>query len=134
MAASSTSAVFSALIGNGFLTVLKFAVWSVSGSGAMFSEAIHTLADTANQGLLFLGIRRSEKGTDAMFPYGRGAERYLYALLSAVGIFVLGCGVTVYHGGYRRGGDWDWMHDTVVAGWDHVLGDLQGWFARGDSR
>lgn len=98
MAASSTSAVFSALIGNGFLTVLKFAVWSVSGSGAMFSEAIHTLADTANQGLLFLGIRRSEKGTDAMFPYGRGAERYLYALLSAVGIFVLGCGVTVYHG------------------------------------
>jgi len=98
MAASSTSAVLTALIGNGFLTVLKFGVWSVSGSGAMFSEAIHTLADTSNQALLFLGIRRSERSGGSMFPYGRGAERYFFALISAMGIFVLGCGVTVYHG------------------------------------
>jgi len=98
MAASSTSAVLAALIGNAFLTVLKFTVWTFSGSGAMFSEAIHTLADTSNQALLLIGIRRSERPAGPMFAYGYGAERYLFAILSAVGIFVLGCGVTVYHG------------------------------------
>ncbi|MEM7158071.1 MAG: cation diffusion facilitator family transporter [Myxococcota bacterium] len=98
MAGSSRSAVVIALLGNGGLTILKFAAFAFSGSGAMFSEAIHSLADTVNQGLLFVGIRGSEKPADALFPYGYGADRYLYSLLSAVGIFVLGCGVTVYHG------------------------------------
>ncbi len=85
-------------MGNGSLTVIKFFAFAITGSGAMFSEAIHSLADTSNQGLLFLGIRQSEKPADALFHYGYGADRYLYSLLSAVGIFVLGCGVTVYHG------------------------------------
>ena len=98
MAGSSRSAVVIALLGNGGLTIIKFAAFVFSGSGAMFSEAIHSLADTVNQGLLFVGIRGSEKPADALFPYGYGADRYLYSLLSAVGIFVLGCGVTVYHG------------------------------------
>ncbi|MCX4239894.1 cation diffusion facilitator family transporter [Paraliomyxa miuraensis] len=98
MAGSSKSAVLGALLGNGLLTLVKFGAFAFSGSGAMFSEAIHSLADTVNQGLLFVGIRQSERPADALFPYGYGAERYLYSLLSAVGIFVLGCGVTVYHG------------------------------------
>lgn len=85
-------------MGNGSLTVIKFFAFAVTGSGAMFSESIHSLADTANQALLFLGIRQSEKPADALFHYGYGADRYLYSLLSAVGIFVLGCGVTIYHG------------------------------------
>ncbi|GJM22732.1 MAG: cation diffusion facilitator transporter [Planctomycetota bacterium] len=97
-ASASTQAVWFALIGNGFLTVVKFFAFMASGSGAMFSEAIHSLADTANQGLLAVGIKRSLRPADAMFPYGFGGERYLFALLSAVGIFVLGCGVTLYHG------------------------------------
>jgi len=98
VAGSSKGAVLGALVGNGALTVIKFFAFAVTGSGAMFSEAIHSAADTSNQGLLFLGIRQSEKPADALFHYGYGADRYLYSLLSAVGIFVLGCGVTVYHG------------------------------------
>ncbi|MEM9463019.1 MAG: cation diffusion facilitator family transporter [Myxococcota bacterium] len=98
MASSSKGAVLGALLGNGALTIIKFGAFAFSGSGAMFSEAIHSLADTVNQGLLFLGIQQSERPADALFPYGYGADRYLYSLLSAVGIFVLGCGVTVYHG------------------------------------
>lgn len=39
-----------------------------------------------------------------------------------------GSSLVVYHRGYRSGEEWDWMHDTVVKGWDHVLGDLQQWF------
>lgn len=96
--ASGKGAVFAALVCNTGLTVLKFTAFAFSGSGSMFSEAMHTLADTANQGLLFMGIKRSERKPDAMFTYGYGGERFLFALLSAVGIFVLGCGVTVYHG------------------------------------
>ncbi|MCA8913878.1 MAG: cation diffusion facilitator family transporter [Planctomycetes bacterium] len=94
----SKSAVFSALIVNIIVTVLKFFAFAVSGSGSMFAEAMHTLADSGNQALLFIGIKRSERPATEMFSYGFGGERFLFALLSAVGIFVLGCGVTVYHG------------------------------------
>lgn len=98
MAASSKSAVVYALIGNAILTVIKGAAWWISGSGAMFSETMHSIADLSNQALLFVGIKSSERTPTAMFPYGFGADRYLFSLLSAVGIFVLGCGVTLYHG------------------------------------
>ncbi len=94
----SKSAVAMAVIGNGFLAVIKLVAFFFSGSGAMFSEAVHSMADTGNQALLYVGIRRSERPATAMFHYGYGADRFFYALMSAVGIFVLGCGVTLYHG------------------------------------
>lgn len=90
--------MLAAVVANSGLTVLKFTAFALTGSGSMFSEAMHTLADTANQALLFIGIQRSERKPDTLFTYGYGGERFLFALLSAVGIFVLGCGVTVYHG------------------------------------
>jgi zinc transporter 9 len=98
MAAEGKGAVYKAMIGNGILTVLKFAAFLLSGSGAMMSEAVHSFADTANQALLYVGLRRSQRPADAHFQYGYGADRYIFALMSAMGIFVLGCGVTVYHG------------------------------------
>lgn len=98
MAGAGKGAVFLAVIGNGILTVIKFAAFVVSGSGAMMSEAVHSFADTANQGLLYIGKVRSSRPADERFQYGYGADRYVFALLSAMGIFVLGCGVTIYHG------------------------------------
>lgn len=97
MAASSRSAVLSAVFANFFLTIVKFVAFFLSGSGAMFSEAVHSAADAGNQLLLYLGIRSSERPADASFHYGYGGDRYLYSLLSAVGIFVFGCGITLYH-------------------------------------
>ena len=64
----------------------------------MMSEAIHTAADLLNQILLYIGIVRSTKSADPDFDYGYAAERYVWALISAVGIFFLGCGVSVFHG------------------------------------
>lgn len=90
--------MLAAIVGNTALTAAKFGAFAITGSGSMFSEAIHSLADTGNQALLFFGIRQSERPADHLFPYGYGGERFLYALLSAIGIFVLGCGFTVYHG------------------------------------
>lgn len=98
MAASSRTAVVAAVFGNGTLTVLKFIAFWISGSGAMFAEAIHSFADTANQALLWAGLSRSRRPADRHYHYGYGGEQFLFALLAAVGIFVLGCGVTVYHG------------------------------------
>lgn len=90
--------VFFALLGNTFITAIKFVGFAVSGSGAIFSEAVHSLADTLNQALLLFGLRRSQRGADEEFSYGYGRERFFWALISACGIFFLGAGVTIYHG------------------------------------
>lgn len=115
----SKSAVILAVIGNSILTVLKFVAFLASGSGAMFSEAIHSAADTGNQALLWIGIRRSQATADATFPYGLGAERFFFALISAIGIFVLGCGFTLYHGVHmlmdKHVPEPGWIDFTVLA-------------------
>ncbi|MBI5147785.1 MAG: cation diffusion facilitator family transporter [Parcubacteria group bacterium] len=90
--------VLLALLGNGFITALKFAGFLVSGSSVIFSEAIHSFADTANQALLMIGLKRSVKKPSEDFIYGHGRERFLWALISACGIFFLGAGVNVYRG------------------------------------
>lgn len=64
----------------------------------MFSEAVHSLADTFNQVLLMIGVSRSGKKGNDEFVYGYGKERFLWALISACGIFFIGAGITVYHG------------------------------------
>ncbi len=95
---NSKLAVVSALCCNLLLTVGKFVVFAITGSGAMLSEAIHSLADSLNQALLLVGVVLSSRQADEAYDYGYGAERSVWALMSAVGIFFLGCGVTVYHG------------------------------------
>ena len=94
----SKLAVVSALVGNFTVMVAKFIAFLFTRSGAMLSESIHSLADFLNQLLLLIGIERSNRSPDPTFQYGYGAERYVWALISAVGIFFLGCGVTLYHG------------------------------------
>lgn len=97
-ARTGTISVSLALLGNALITCLKFFGFLVSGSSALFSETIHSLADTMNQALLLVGIRRSAKKADDEHEYGYGQERFLWALISACGIFFLGAGVTIYHG------------------------------------
>lgn len=96
--ASSVKAVLTALTANSVVTVLKFIAFFLSGSGAMLSEAIHSTADTGNQLLLFIGLKRGSRERDDEFHYGYGGERFVFGLLSASGIFFIGCGVTLYHG------------------------------------
>jgi zinc transporter 9 len=90
--------VLAALFGNGLVTAIKFMAFAVSGSGALLSEAVHSAADTGNQLLLLLGLRRGARPRDEDFHYGYGSERFVFGILSAAGIFFVGCGVTVYHG------------------------------------
>lgn len=90
--------VLAALIGNALVTVFKTIVALSSGSSSMFSEAIHSFADTANQALLLIGVTRSRRKPTTEFGYGFGNERFFWALISACGIFFVGAGVTMYHG------------------------------------
>ncbi|MDZ4226918.1 MAG: cation diffusion facilitator family transporter [Patescibacteria group bacterium] len=87
-----------AIAGNAFVTVIKFAAALASGSSVMLSEAVHSTADTLNQVLLLIGLRRSLKKPDEEFEYGYGNERFFWALISACGVFFVGAGVTVYQG------------------------------------
>ncbi|HEY4487253.1 MAG TPA: cation diffusion facilitator family transporter [Candidatus Paceibacterota bacterium] len=90
--------VATAIVGNLLVTISKFIASFASGSSVMFSEAIHSAADTLNQVLLLIGLRRSLKKADDTFEYGYGNERFFWALISACGIFFLGAGFTAYHG------------------------------------
>lgn len=76
----------------------KFVAFAATSSGTMLSEGIHSLADVLNQCLLFLGIVLARRQPDADHPYGFYNDRFIWAMISAVGIFFLGSGVTAYHG------------------------------------
>ncbi|KKW23115.1 MAG: Cation efflux protein [Candidatus Kaiserbacteria bacterium GW2011_GWC2_52_8b] len=90
--------VLTAVGGNAVVTVSKFGAALVSGSSSMFSETVHSFADTLNQMLLLIGLRRSLKKADESFEYGYGRERFFWALISACGVFFVGAGVTAYKG------------------------------------
>src|SRR4051812_44759899 len=58
---SSTKAILYAFVANFGIAITKTAAAVYTHSGSMAAEAIHSYADTANQALLFLGLRLSEK-------------------------------------------------------------------------
>jgi len=94
----STFTVLLAGGANLVIAILKAVGGIMSGSSAMLSEAAHSVADTLNQVFLMAAIRRSAKQADREHPFGYGMERYFWALLAAVGIFVLGAGFSAYEG------------------------------------
>ena len=94
----STLTVVVAMLANLGIAIAKGVAGLVSGSAAMLSEAVHSLADTTNQVLLLVAVKRSAKVADERHPFGYGRERYFWSLLAAVGIFVGGGVFAVYHG------------------------------------
>jgi cation diffusion facilitator family transporter len=79
----------------------------VSGSAAMLSEAVHSLADTVTELLLFTALRRGRRMADRAHPFGHGKESFFWALLAAFGTLVAGAGFAITHGYHtiRRGED-----------------------------
>lgn len=80
------------------LCAAKFGAFLVTGSAAMLSEGLHSLADLANQLLLAVGVRRSMRPPSPTHPYGHGAARPFWALMSASGVLFVGAGATVWNG------------------------------------
>jgi cation diffusion facilitator family transporter len=83
-------AIVAAFLANLGIAAAKFVAFAVTGSASMLAEAIHSVADTGNQGLLFLGGRRSRRAPTPEHPFGYGAERYFWAFVVALVLFTLG--------------------------------------------
>ncbi len=64
----------------------------------MFSEGIHSLVDTGNQGLLLYGLKAAKKPADQRFPFGHGKEIYFWSFIVAILIFAVGAGISIYEG------------------------------------
>lgn len=97
-AGESTVTVLVAIATNLAIAVAKAVVAALTGSAAMTAEAIHSLVDTLNEAILYLGIRRSRKAPNERHPFGYGRELYFWTLVVAVVIFGVGGGVTIVEG------------------------------------
>jgi cation diffusion facilitator family transporter len=86
----STRTVVVALVANLAIAVAKTVAALVTGSASMWAEAAHSVADTGNEVLLFVGLRRSTRPPDRGRPFGYGQERFFWAFLAALGIFLVG--------------------------------------------
>lgn len=94
----STVTVLVATGANATIAVLKFAAGLLTGSAAMLAEAAHSVGDTATELLLLTALRRSERRADRKHPFGYGKERFFWALIAAVSIFVSGAVFAIIEG------------------------------------
>jgi cation diffusion facilitator family transporter len=94
----SLASVLVALAANTAIAVAKGIAAALTGSPALLAETLHTVADAGNEVFLYVAIRRSRRPADASHPFGYGPERYFWALLAAIGIFVVGGAVSIWDG------------------------------------
>jgi len=98
MATASRKVIYAALAGNCLIAITKTFASLMTGSSAMLSEAIHSVADTGNQILLLYGLRRAKMPADNDFPFGHGKEIYFWSFVVAIVLFSGGAGLSVYKG------------------------------------
>jgi cation diffusion facilitator family transporter len=96
--ADSKRAIFLALGANFAIFVAKLVAAIFTGSGAMAAEAVHSLADCGNQGLLLLGMKQSKRPPSADYPLGWGRALYFWSFLVAMLLFSVGGMFSVYEG------------------------------------
>jgi cation diffusion facilitator family transporter len=93
--------VRAALLANGGIAIAKFVAAGFSGSTTMLAEGVHSVADTANQGLLLVGLALAAKPPDERFPFGRAKESYFWAFVVALLLFFLGGVFAIYEGVHK---------------------------------
>jgi len=97
----SGGAIAAAFAANMGIAVTKFAGFIITGSSSLLAESIHSVADSSNQGLLFLGGRQATKAPDELHQFGHGRLRYFWAFVVSVVLFSLGGLFSVYEGYHK---------------------------------
>ena len=101
MSEGTTRAVIAAFAGNLAIAITKAIAAYLTGSGALVAETAHSIADSINQILLYVGIRRSVQPPTNKHPLGHGKERYFWALIVALFLF-FGGGIFSIYEAYER--------------------------------
>jgi cation diffusion facilitator family transporter len=99
--ADSLKTILFALGANFAIFVSKLVAALLTGSGSMLAEAVHSLADCANQGLLLIGMRRSRRPASADFPLGFGKAVYFWSFIVALLLFSVGGVFSIYEGAHK---------------------------------
>jgi cation diffusion facilitator family transporter len=103
MAAKADSArtIFYALGANLAIAAAKTGAAIATGSSAMLAEAIHSYADSGNQGLLLLGMKRAKRPPSPDYPLGYGKAIFFWSFIVALVLFSLGGLFSVYEGWHK---------------------------------
>jgi cation diffusion facilitator family transporter len=114
-----TRAIIAALLANTGIALTKFIAYLLTQSSAMLAEAIHSVADAGNQGLLLLGGRRAQRDASEEHPFGYGRERYIYAFIVAIVLFSVGGLFALYEGWHKLQDPhpidaWQWVPIAVL--------------------
>ncbi|WP_432417573.1 cation diffusion facilitator family transporter [Actinoplanes solisilvae] len=115
----SVGTVIIAGLANLVIAVAKLLAGLVSGSAAVVSESVHSLADTVTEVFLFVALRRGSRPADEEHPFGYGKESFVWAFIAAVFTFVGGAGFSIYHGietiiDPRHTGDYLWSYVVLA--------------------
>jgi len=111
--ANSLKAILLALGANFAIFVSKLVAAIITGSGAMLAEAIHSLADCGNQGLLLLGMRQAKRPPSDDYPLGWGRALYFWSFVVALLLFAVGGLFSIYEGVHKLSAPeplrWPWL-------------------------
>jgi len=86
----SLRTILIALAANVIIAIAKLIAGLTSHSTGMLAEAAHSAADSINEVLLAIGLRRDQAPADAAHPLGHGRERFLWAFMAAIASFLIG--------------------------------------------
>ena len=94
----TTRSIVVSLGANVAIAVAKLAGALMTGSGSMLAEALHSVADSGNEGLLLWGRREAKKRPTALHPLGQGRATYFWSFIVALLLFSMGGVASVYEG------------------------------------
>ncbi len=95
------AAILAAFLANLGIALAKFVGFLITGSSALLAEAVHSVADSGNQGLLALGGRRARRAPTELHPFGYGRARYFWSFIVAVVLFSVGGLFSLYEGYHK---------------------------------
>lgn len=95
---NSTGHIIQSLIVNLLIASSKGVAAFMTGSGAMLAETIHSFSDCANQALLLVGVKQSQRPPNKKHPLGYGRAVYFWSFMVAMLLFSVGGMFSIYEG------------------------------------